>query len=47
VLNAAAGLVAAGLADDVAGGLDAARASLDQGRAAAALDKLVALSNAG
>jgi anthranilate phosphoribosyltransferase len=46
VLNAAAGLVAAGLADDVASGLDTARASLDTGRAAAALDGLVALSNA-
>jgi anthranilate phosphoribosyltransferase len=46
VLNAAAGLVAAGLADDVASGLDTARASLDSGRAAAALDTLVALSNA-
>jgi anthranilate phosphoribosyltransferase len=46
VLNAAAGLVAAGLADDVASGLDTARASLDTGRAAAALDALVALSNA-
>jgi anthranilate phosphoribosyltransferase len=45
VLNAAAGLVAAGLADDIAGGLDAARASIDEGRAVAALDKLVALSN--
>jgi anthranilate phosphoribosyltransferase len=46
VLNAAAGLVAAGLADDVASGLDTARASLDSGRAATALDTLVALSNA-
>jgi anthranilate phosphoribosyltransferase len=46
VLNAAAGLVAAGLADDVASGLDTARASIDSGRAAAALDTLVALSNA-
>jgi anthranilate phosphoribosyltransferase len=45
-LNAAAGLVAAGMADDLATGLDAARASLDDGRAAAALDRLVAVSNA-
>jgi anthranilate phosphoribosyltransferase len=44
-LNAAAGLVVAGLADDVKGGLDAARASLDDGSAAGALDRLVAVSN--
>jgi anthranilate phosphoribosyltransferase len=47
VLNAAGGLVVAGLADDIAAGLDAARASIDEGRAAAALDRLVAASNAG
>jgi hypothetical protein len=41
------GLVAAGLADDLGPGLDAARASIDEGRATAALDTLVALSNAG
>jgi anthranilate phosphoribosyltransferase len=46
VLNAAAGLVAAGLVDDMAVGLDAARASIDEGRAAAALGRLVALSQA-
>jgi anthranilate phosphoribosyltransferase len=45
-LNAAAGLVAAGLADDLAAGLATARSSLDDGRAAAALDRLVAVSNA-
>ena len=45
-LNAAAGLVAAGLADDLAGAVEAARASLDEGRAAAALARLVAASNA-
>ena len=44
-LNAAAGLVAAGVVDDLPAGLDAARASLDEGRAAAALDRLVAVSN--
>ncbi|HZM30788.1 MAG TPA: anthranilate phosphoribosyltransferase [Acidimicrobiales bacterium] len=44
-LNAAAGLVAAGMADDLHQGLDAARASLDDGAAAAALDRLVAVSN--
>jgi anthranilate phosphoribosyltransferase len=45
-LNAAGGLVAAGLADDLAAGLDAARASVDGGHAAAALDRLIACSNA-
>jgi anthranilate phosphoribosyltransferase len=44
-LNAAAGMVAAGLADDLGEGLEAARASLDGGGAAAALDRLVAVSN--
>ena len=46
VLNAAGGLVAAGLADDLASGLDAARAAVDEGHAAAALDRLIASSNA-
>jgi anthranilate phosphoribosyltransferase len=46
-LNAAAGLVVAGLVDDLKAGVDAARASLDEGRAAAALERLVELSNAG
>jgi anthranilate phosphoribosyltransferase len=45
LLNAAAGLVAAGVADDIAGGLEAATASVDDGRAAAALDRLVSVSN--
>ena len=44
-LNAAAGLVAAGLTDDLASGLEAARASIDGGHAAAALDRLVSVSN--
>ncbi|MEW6155606.1 MAG: anthranilate phosphoribosyltransferase [Actinomycetota bacterium] len=46
VLNAAAGLVAAGLADDLATGLEAAVASVDEGRAAAVLDDLVKTSQA-
>ncbi len=45
-LNAAAALVAAGLADDLASGVGAACASIDDGGAAAALDRLVAISNA-
>jgi anthranilate phosphoribosyltransferase len=45
-LNAAAGLVVAGIVDDLPAGLDAARSTLDNGRAAAALDRLVAVSNA-
>jgi anthranilate phosphoribosyltransferase len=44
VLNAAAGLVAAGMADDIAGGLGAACASIDDGRAAATLERLVEVS---
>jgi anthranilate phosphoribosyltransferase len=44
-LNAAAGLVAAGLVDDLPAGLEAARASIDGGEAAAALDRLVSVSN--
>jgi anthranilate phosphoribosyltransferase len=44
-LNAAAGLMAAGLVDDLPEGLEVARASIDDGDAAAALDRLIALSN--
>ena len=44
VLNAAAGLVVSGLADDMAAGVLAAHASIDDGRAAAALDALVTTS---
>ena len=44
LLNAAAGLVAAGVADDLAAGLAAAAESVDSGAAAAALDRLVAVS---
>jgi anthranilate phosphoribosyltransferase len=47
LLNAAAGLVAAGLADDLADGLVAAAASIDEGRAAAVVERLVAVSAAG
>jgi anthranilate phosphoribosyltransferase len=45
-LNAAGGLMAAGLVDDLAEGLEVARASIDDGDAAAALDRLITLSNA-
>jgi anthranilate phosphoribosyltransferase len=44
VLNAAAALLAAGLVGDLAAGIEAAVASLDAGRAAAALDGLVKVS---
>jgi anthranilate phosphoribosyltransferase len=44
-LNAGAGLVVAGMADDLGQGLEAARAAIDGGGAAAALDRLVAVSN--
>ncbi|MFN2608261.1 MAG: anthranilate phosphoribosyltransferase [Acidimicrobiales bacterium] len=46
VLNAAAGIVAAGLADDLAAGIEQAVAAVDDGRAAAVLDRLVAVSQA-
>ncbi len=46
VLNAAAGLVAADLVTDLAEGVDAARTSLVEGRAAAALDAVIAESQA-
>ena len=45
LLNAAAGLVAAGRADDLAAGFELGRDAVDSGRAAAALDALVAVSN--
>ncbi|MDQ4125481.1 MAG: anthranilate phosphoribosyltransferase [Actinomycetota bacterium] len=46
VLNAAAGLVAAGLAPDMAEGLQQAAESVDSGEAARRLDQLVTTSNA-
>jgi len=46
VLNAAAGLVAAGRCDDLVDGIGLASAAIDDGRAAAALDKLVSTSKA-
>jgi len=45
LLNAAAGLVAAGVAEDLAEGLAAATASVDEGHAAAVLERLVTVSN--
>ena len=44
LLNAAAGVVAGGLADDLADGLAAAATAVDDGRAAAVLERLVAVS---
>ncbi|MEY2473359.1 MAG: anthranilate phosphoribosyltransferase [Actinomycetota bacterium] len=46
ILNAAAGLVVAGVVDDIADGVLAATEALDSGRAAAKLDALVKCSNA-
>ena len=46
LLNAAAGVVVAGLADDLGAGLELARASLDDGRAGGVLERLIAASNA-
>ena len=44
VLNAAAGLIVAGVAPDLATGLEQAMASIDDGQAAAVLDRAVAVS---
>ena len=46
VLNAAAGIMAAGLAEDLAEGLDLAQRSVDDGAAAAVLEGLVSVSQA-
>jgi anthranilate phosphoribosyltransferase len=46
LLNAAAGLVAAGLSADVAAGMTAAREAVDSGRATAALERLISVSSA-
>ncbi len=46
LLNAAAGVVTAGLADDLAEGLERATAALDEGRAAEVLERLVMASTA-
>ncbi|HEY5154547.1 MAG TPA: anthranilate phosphoribosyltransferase [Acidimicrobiales bacterium] len=46
-LNAAAGLVVAGVADDLAAGLALAQASIDDGKAAAAVTRLVEVSAGG
>ncbi len=46
LVNAAAALVIAGLAEDLAEGLDLARTSIDSGAAAERLARLVAVSNA-
>ena len=46
-LNAAAAIIAAGLADDFEPALALARASIDNGKALEALEKLVEVSNSG
>jgi anthranilate phosphoribosyltransferase len=46
VLNAGAGLVVAGLAGDLAAGVALAGATIDSGAAAAALDRVVTVSQA-
>ena len=45
VLNAAAGLMAAGRADDIFAGLQLASEAIDSGRAQRSLDQLIAISN--
>jgi len=46
-LNSGAALMIAGLADDIGAGIDMARASIDTGKAKAALDKLIEVSYKG
>jgi anthranilate phosphoribosyltransferase len=46
VLNAAAGLVVAGVVDDLAAGVAAAQESIDSGRAGEVLDRVIEVSNA-
>jgi len=46
LLNSAAGLLTAGLVEDLAAGVEAAQTSIDGGHAQAALDRLVECSNA-
>jgi anthranilate phosphoribosyltransferase len=46
VLNAAAGLVVAGVVDDLVAGVEVARTSIDEGRAAAKLEALISASTA-
>ena len=46
LLNAAAGLVVGGACDDLASGLEAAAAAIDDGRAQAGLERLVGVSRA-
>jgi anthranilate phosphoribosyltransferase len=45
-LNAAAGLVVAGLADELGDGFEIASAAVEDGNARSALDRLVAVSKA-
>ncbi|MEP1230044.1 MAG: anthranilate phosphoribosyltransferase [Litorimonas sp.] len=45
-LNSGAALMIAGLADDIAAGIDMARASIDNGKAKTALETLIEISNA-
>ena len=44
LMNAAAGLLVSGLVDSLADGMKAARVAIDEGRASAALDRMVAYS---
>src|SRR5206468_7625137 len=46
LLNAAAGIVAAGLAPGLAEGLGLAQASIDEGKAGVVLDRLISVSQA-
>jgi anthranilate phosphoribosyltransferase len=45
LMNAGAGLVVAGKVENLAQGVQLAASSIDQGRAAAVLDRLVVVSN--
>jgi anthranilate phosphoribosyltransferase len=45
ILNAAAAIIAAGMADDFASAIKIAETSISKGRASACLDKLIEISN--
>jgi anthranilate phosphoribosyltransferase len=45
ILNAAAAIIAAGLADDFASAIKVAEASISEGKASASLEKLIEISN--
>jgi anthranilate phosphoribosyltransferase len=47
LLNSAAALIVAGKAGDLIGGVAMAQAAIDEGKARAVLDRLIAMTNSG